>query len=347
MIRPRTLTGVERYSPLVKRLHLARAYFTRRPIWCAWQVTYRCNFKCDFCDYWRTRPSRDELTVAEFARGARNLAKSGSLLVSLAGGEPMMRRDIVDVVREVSRFHLTFLTTNGWLVTRENARAVYEAGLWGVSVSIDYADADRHDERRGVKGAFERAVRALRYFSEERIGRHQRINLQAVLLDDNLGDMAKLAALARKYDANFMIQPYCALKTGESAHACREPASEELLRVKSRFPNFLSNPVFLAQFDDALNGGVPGCMCGRAFFNIDQFGEVAKCVEDRVHPVGSIVTDDINTLLKRLRDKHRTNTCMACWYNCRGEIEAVYGLRGLLHSLPTYLYGLAGRNRPK
>ena len=211
MLIPRTLTGLRMYSPLVKRLHLGRAYFTRRPIWCAWQLTYRCNFRCTFCDYWKDDVPGRDLTVDEFARGARNLARAGSLLVSLAGGEPMVRHDIVDVVREVSRYHLTFLTTNGWLVTRENARTMFEAGLWGVSVSIDYADPDRHDEARGRTGAFERAVNALKYCSEERVGRHQRVNLQAVLMEDNLAEMEKLAALARRHGAYFMVQPYSVL----------------------------------------------------------------------------------------------------------------------------------------
>jgi len=337
----------EAYSPLVKRLHLARAYLRRRPIWCGWQVTCRCDFRCAFCDFWGRDGDGDELSVDAFARGARKLAGIGSLIINLAGGEPMRRRDIVEIVREVSRYHLTLITTNGWGVTHENARALFEAGLWVASVSIDYAGAARHDARRGVRGAFERAVNALKTLSDARVDPRQRVNVQTVLLEDNLDEIPKLAALARKHDANLMLQPYCVLKTGALQYVDRGTVSRRLLQIKTRFPNFRSSRVFLERFDEARTRGVPDCMAGRAFFNIDAFGRVAKCVEDRAHPVGSILTDDVDALMKGLRAANRANTCRDCWYACRGEIEAVYSLRGLLGVLPTYFCGLMGRNRPK
>jgi MoaA/NifB/PqqE/SkfB family radical SAM enzyme len=289
--------------------------------------------------------SESETTLEEFATGARNLAQTGALFINLAGGEPLLRRDLVEIVREVSRFHFTFITTNGWLVTRENAKALFEAGLWGASVSLDYADAEKHDARRGVKGAFERAVNALGILSEARIKGHQRVNLQAVLLDDNLDEMPRLAQLARERRANFMVQPYCTLKTGDRRFVSRRSVSKRLLALKRRYPNFLSNPLFIGAFDRSLSEGVPGCRCGVSFFNIDQFGRVAKCVEDRRHPVGSVRTDDAKVLLKRLRERYRSNTCTKCWYNCRGEVEVLYSLRGLVRTIPNYVAGLAGTRR--
>ena len=345
MIFSETLPENGFLSPLVKRLRLARTFFSGAPMWCSWQVTYRCMFRCEFCGYYRTPPGGYETTLDQFTHGSRNLAEVGSLMVNLAGGEPMLREDIVDVVREVSRYHLTFLTTNGWQVTPGNARALFEAGLWGASVSLDYVDAERHDARRGRKGAFERAVHALKCFNEARTQSHQRVNIQAVLFEDNLDQIGPLAELAAAHRANFMVQPYCVLKTGDRRFVARHDVSRTLLRLKAEHRNFLSNPLFLEKFDYALNGGVPGCRCGLSFFNIDQFGHVAKCVEDRGHPVGSIFNDNLDVLMARLRRRNRLNTCQRCWYNCRGEIESIYVLRGMLHSLPTYFYGLAGPRR--
>ena len=184
-------------------------------MWCTWQVTYRCNFRCGFCHYWKDPTGdRPEQSLDDFAAGSQRLAQMGSLLISLAGGEPLLREDLPDIVREVARFHFPFITTSGWHVTPELADELFEAGLWGASVSIDYADAGRHDKARGTKGAFDRAVAALEHFSNARKYDWQRVNLLAVLLHDNQDQVEDLIRLAAEHDAYFMIQPYSVRKTG-------------------------------------------------------------------------------------------------------------------------------------
>ena len=131
-----------------------------------------------------------------------------------------------------------------------------------------------------------------------------------------------------------MLQPYGILKTGDPSHRPKPPVAETLLGLRQKYGGFLSNPYFLSRFDAALDGGVAGCRAGQATFNIDQCGRVAKCVEDRRNPVGSVVETPMPELVARLRERWRANTCRACWYNCRGEVEALYSARGLVASLP-------------
>jgi MoaA/NifB/PqqE/SkfB family radical SAM enzyme len=325
-------------STAEKKARLVRAYVARRPVWCAWQVTYRCNFRCRICTYWRESHSPDEeLSVDQFRRGAENLARSGSLLVNLAGGEPLLRADLAEIVSRIARFHFPFLTTNGWHLRPERARELWQAGLWGASVSIDYPDAQRHDSQRGIRGAFDEAVRALEVFRDTRTAPHQRVNLMAVLTADNQTCIEDVVALASRLGVHFMVQPYGVLKTGEESHRPRPPVSARLLDLRRRYRGFLSNPYFLSRFDAALDGGVAGCRAGQATFNIDERGLVAKCVEDRANPVGSIVETPMPILVERLRRRWRANTCRDCWYNCRGEVEALYSPRGLLAALPIFL----------
>ena len=339
------MSAATRLTNLAKKARLVRAYLARYPVWCAWQVTYRCNFRCRICGYWKEPHSaREELSVRQFERGARNLARMGSLLVNLAGGEPMLRKDLAGIVAALARWHFPFLTTNGWRVSPDRARDLWTAGLWGVSVSLDYADAPRHDAQRGVRGAFREAVRAIEVFRDTRTAPHQRVNVMAVLTADNQDDLEGVVALARDLGVNFMVQPYGVLKTGEESHRPRPPVSAHLLDLHRRYRGFLSNPYFLSRFDAALDGGLPGCRAGRATFNIDQNGLVAKCVEDRNRPVGSIVETPMPVLVKRLRERWRANRCRACWYNCRGEVEALYPLTGALRALPILLVDAAARN---
>ena len=325
-------------SALQKKARLFRTWIARYPMWCAWQVTYRCNFRCAFCGYFNDeRGHQPEHGVEDFARASGKLSKLGTMLISLAGGEPLIRDDIVDIVREVARYHIPFITTNGWYLTPDLARQLYDAGLWGVSVSIDYADPDMHDRRRGMKHAFDRAVQALEYLKAARRHPWQRLNVMTVLLHDNLDHIEPLLELAGQYDAYLMVQPYGHLKTGSNRFSNRQQGvADHLLDLKDRYPNFLSNKTFLAGFDKALNGGIPGCRAGQAFFNIDSTGEVTICVEQAGQPVGNIYHDHEQDLIHRLRAQAKTNTCQACWYNCRGEVEMLYHPIGLIQSLPTY-----------
>ncbi len=323
-----------------KKWRLLRQWTARYPMWCAWQVTYRCNFRCGFCGYWcdplSTAP---EPTVEQIDRACGKLDKLGTTFISLAGGEPLIRDDIVEICHRVARFHISFVTTNGWYLTPELARQLFEAGLWGVSVSIDYADPAMHDKRRGVEGAFERAVRALDYLQAARIHRWQRVNVMTVLLHDNLDHIEPLLQLAARHGAYLMVQPYGVLKTGNPLFRCQqEGVSQRLLELKSRYGNFLSNKVFLRRIDEALNGGVSGCRAGTAFFNIDSLGQVTICVERRAQPVGNLYDDDEQDLIRRLRRDGKANHCQRCWYNCRGEVEMLYHPVGLMRSLPTLLF---------
>ena len=110
-----------------------------------------------------------------------------------------------------------------------------------------------------------------------------------------------------------------------------------VLELKRRHPKFLSNTTFLSRFDQFLDGGVPDCRAGEAFFNIDSTGDIAICVEERSRPVANLYRDSARRIVEALRRRASTNTCTDCWYNCRGEVESLYRPGGVIRSLPTLL----------
>ena len=227
------------------------------------------------------------------------------------------------------------------------AAGLMKAGVWGVSVSIDYAEAEKHDAARGVRGAWQQAWRAVDMLSAARVHKFQRVNVIAVLMGDNVDQMERLLEMSARRQAYFMVQPYSQLKTGSTAYAHNNgPVAPHLLELHRRFRNFLSNPSYLSRFDQYLAGGVPSCMAGVGFFNIDSTGDVAICVERKGQPVGNLYRHDIQTICRRLKAAAGDNTCTGCWYNCRGEVESLYKPLSLLASLPTLLFdrGAASRN---
>jgi MoaA/NifB/PqqE/SkfB family radical SAM enzyme len=330
-LRPRPL----RLSRFRRKWRLLVSYLRQRPLWLTWQVTNRCNFECSFCNYWNEPFDIDaQLTPAQFGEAAAKLSRIGTMMVSLAGGEPLLRRDLPEIIDAVSGYHFPFLTTNGWAINEELARTLWDAGLWGVSISIDYANPARHDEERGREGAFRHAVRAVEVFSKSRTRPHQRVNINAVLMKDNLDEMEGLIQVAREHDALFMVQPYGFLKTGSRDPMPEQSLSETLLDLSRRHRHFNSNPEFLRRFDQHITEGVEGCRAGRSFFNIDQWGNISKCVEYREESLGKVQELSAEAIWGALKAEYESNSCTACWYNCRGEIESLYTLRGLRSGLP-------------
>ena len=62
-----------------KKLKLVKSYIFKRPLFCSWQVTYRCNFKCNFCDYWRSKIDPSKEIVLFCAGGLRSALAAKSL----------------------------------------------------------------------------------------------------------------------------------------------------------------------------------------------------------------------------------------------------------------------------
>ncbi len=338
-------------SPARKKLRLVKAYLRGYPIWVCWQATYACNFHCRFCSYWQDEVNFSaaararESSIADFRLAAGKLARLGSLLISLAGGEPFLRTDLPEIVAVLAEQHFPLLTTNGSLVTEQNARALWDAGLWGISVSLDFSDAAAHDRQRGVHGAADRARRALQLLSRTRSRSYQRVNLLCVLHDGNLDQIEDLIRFAAVHDASFMVQPCASIKNGHPATP-HQDVSPRLLALKRRYRNFISHPYALTQFDRFFREqGIDGCLAGRAFFNIDNFLNVQKCVEFRAEPIGNLRQLEPEDMLRRLRQEHGRNQCKACWYNCRGEVEALYSPSGLLARLPALLSFAADKRR--
>jgi len=144
-------------------LRLALGLLNRSMIHCNLQVTYRCSFRCRICDFWKDQYDKShELSLADIRVIARKLRRLGTLIVSLAGGEPLARQDLAQIIRILNRAdHFPILITNGWNVDESRGRELLQAGLQEISVSVDYADPVRHDAQRGQSGAWDRAIRAL------------------------------------------------------------------------------------------------------------------------------------------------------------------------------------------
>ena len=127
-----------------------------------WIVTRQCNLKCPYCFAEAGEKDPDELTTDEAIRVLDDLADSGVLFVTFLGGEPLMRKDIYQLLEHASSLGMyTALLTNGLNVTEKTVARIKAAGVEMFGVSIDHDDPALHDAVRGVKGSQQRALAAL------------------------------------------------------------------------------------------------------------------------------------------------------------------------------------------
>jgi len=308
-------------------LRLGWGFLTGRFINCNLQITYRCNFKCQICDFWKEwHDPADELSLEDIQTIGRKLHELGTIIISLAGGEPLVREDIYDIITALNAAgHFPILITNGWYVDEAVARDILRAGLQEISVSVDYFDPARHDAQRGCPGAWDRAVRALELFHKHRPDRRNRVHMISVLMDDNLEDVEPLIRLCRELDVTYMITLYSWNRGTKARRLPDRSVTEYLLGLKRKYPEFVTLTTYIEHLDQAVTeGGVGNCKTGRLLMNIDNRGNVARCTERLDEPVGNLLTEDVQTIRRRLWHVADTQHCAQCWTSCRGFAESMF-----------------------
>lgn len=308
----------------------------KRPFQLLLQVTNRCNMTCDFCDFWPNGVAPGlELSVDDYARLADQLDRIGTMFISVEGGEPLVRKDIVDVLRVLSRRHVTCLYTNGWFVTEELARAIFDAGVTQVGVSIDYADRAAHDRRRGAQGAADRAWRAIGWLRDAAPSGGRQVHVMTVLMDDNRHELEPLLRESAAAGVGHWITlvSVSGYRRGTGGVLPKGPQSGDLLKLRRRYPHFRVFRDYLAGIDAFTRGAtdeLPVCRAGDQTFNIDHVGGVSPCIERIDWRAGNVREQPLETILERMHGDPRVAECQRCWTVCRGFAQAL-GDRGTAH----------------
>jgi MoaA/NifB/PqqE/SkfB family radical SAM enzyme len=323
--------AVKALSPVARKARLVRSYLAGRPVHCTWQLTPRCESFCHFCEH-RLESAADDLDTAGCLEVVEKLSAAGSLLVSFTGSDPFLREDLPEIVEAVARRHFPLLVTNGWLVSPAGARRVWEAGLEAATVTLEDADPARHDEVTGTPGSHARAVQALKSLAGERSRRTQRVNVRTRLRDGDVSRLPDLLELAQGLDAQVVVEAAYPLPVEGNG---TRGLSGRLREIRARHKNLRTGGVALDRMEQAMGEGVPGCVAGRAFFNVDHRGRLSKCLEHQggEDRVGALAGEGLRELLPRLRSAHERNDCRACWYASRAEIEGLYSMKGFFGGL--------------
>jgi len=303
------------------------------------QLLYSCNFKCRICDFWKKDYlNKPQLSVEDIKVIALKIKKLGPQVISIGGGEPLMHNDIIKIASILAENNFPVMICNGWFMTDKFAKELFKAGMYEVSISIDYATASKHDSQRGVNGAFDKAVKALKMLNENRVHPYQRVHLISVVMDDNLEDIPELIKLAKNIGVTYLVTLYSSNRGKKDNRISNLKISEYLLKLKKDNPEFVALRGYLSRFSEAAaNNGIDQCRGGINFFNIDSQGNVSFCIDHLENIAGNILKDDMEIIIKNLKNAALENKCAGCWTSCRGSIETLlYGSDKLANYFDMY-----------
>ena len=166
----------------------------RRPI-VVWNITRACNLKCVHCySDSDAVPAEDELSTKEAKGVLKDLADFRVPSVLFSGGEPLMRRDLFELLGGARELGLrTVISTNGTLLTADVAKRIKEHGVSYVGISLD-GMSSVNDKFRGLRGAFDKAVQGIRNCQNAQV----RVGLRLTLTKSNVGDLEGLFGFFEK-----------------------------------------------------------------------------------------------------------------------------------------------------
>lgn len=258
------------------------------PIILYWEITSKCNLNCMHC-YQGGGKNSSELTTTQAMEFASEIVKNKIFWVAISGGEPLMRTDIIKIISYLTKNNVcVMLSTNGMLVSEEMATRLKEAGIRSIQVSIDGATSDVHDRFRGVKGSYEKAVQAVKFFIKAGI---PDVTIASVATKITFREIPKIIDLAAKL--NISRYRVINLMSEGSAH---KNISNLMLSDKDRkeLVNMVNNkaaeykdririvqedrPVALSSLNKPKKGKIViGCAAGKTICKVDAEGNVTPC----------------------------------------------------------------------
>ena len=122
-------------------------------------VTNRCPFNCWHC--YNAGRSPEDIPLAALKRLAARIQDLGAVIVTLTGGEPLLRKDLAEICRGFDDRSCITVGTTGWQLTKKRARELRDSGVFAVGISLDSADRSEHNGMRGRKDAFDIALKGL------------------------------------------------------------------------------------------------------------------------------------------------------------------------------------------
>lgn len=309
-----------------------------KPLFVVLVTNNSCDFKCRYCygDY-GNRKGIPDFTTKELLKIIDELKKMGTRLLTIHGGESLLRKDIGEILNYTKHkgFYVSF-NSNGTLVPR---RIDELKCLDNLCISMD-GNEESNDKNRG-KGSFKKAISALEVAKQNKIP----IVVSATLTTDNINDMEFLADLGKRM--RFKIQYSILYNSGElgkdlsmNDREIRRVTNKILNLKKQGYPIYYADNVLISsiQWPESYDEVryftkkdsdytrylrlVP-CYHGRLKYQIDADGRVVTCWAHNDTDAPNVRQLGLKEALRQCKEK---NDCEYCCFLANNEHNSLMHL---------------------
>ncbi len=332
------------------RPQFGRIDLNERPLLVFWEVTRACALACKHCRaVAQPRPHPDELNHEEAIRLIDQLAELNPPMLVLTGGDPVMRPDILDLIRYAAGrgLHVALSPAATARLLNADFHALKEAGVQSMSLSLDGAHEATHDAFRGVPHTYERTLKAARMAKEA--GMHLQIN--TTITKSTLGEFDDFVELMKKMQPG-MWSVFLLVPTGRAAMG-EMPTAEQVEEIWRKLSVVSKEVPFgvktteghhyrrVAIQEARAHGGEPARRAvptrdGKGIMFISHTGDIQP---SGFLPItaGNVRTDDVATVYRthplflKLRDDNALQgKCGRCEYRtiCGGSRARAYAVYG-------------------
>ncbi|ADZ09301.1 Radical SAM domain protein [Methanobacterium lacus] len=313
------------------------------PFQVVWNITKSCNMNCAHCYENAGKKADDELNSEQIKQCLETLSRSGVTSIAFSGGEPTTKPNIRNHIKDVADLGIyPAMATNGYSLSNKKLCDKYvDSGLQFVQISLDGLNPETHDKFRGIDGAWERAVQAIKNFVEEDIF----VEVSTTVTQHNIDEIPSMINFVRELGAHWLML-YNFIPTGNGLNISEMDISpqkrfnmlktaynenfkgdmqvlstapqyasvaESLQNMKSSIiPTHFYNPEYENPQIMQLAEFVGGCGAGRFYMSLEPNGDMYPCVffpHDEFLRLGNILEDDFEEiwqnqpLLNDLRNK--------------------------------------------
>lgn len=312
------------------------------PYQMVWISTNACNARCIHCSSASAKRLPGEMTTAEVFEMLDQFSQLGILDLSISGGEPLTRTDMVEIVEYASSLRIkTGLGSNGSTLNATNLAQLRNAGLNRLQISLDGLEKS-HDHARKWTGLFQKANTAIRLAIEAGLRVHVCMTIHAI----NYLEIEDLAAhCAQLGVARFNCSRFIPTGRGDASLDLtvgewrrtigRIEAVRKAYQGKMEVSTHLAQQILLNDQLDCMSGFL-GCQAGIGQGCIGPKGEVTPCVMLPVE-VGNLRQNtlaqiwDQSPVIQDLHDRTRLQgKCAGCFFKekCGGCRAVAYAATG-------------------
>ncbi|MBR5630787.1 MAG: radical SAM protein [Bacteroidales bacterium] len=280
------------------------------PMFVNWNYTYKCNFDCNHC-YSRNRINLEELSFQQKITVAKNLIRNKVFSVNLGGGEPLLCDDCYEIIKLLRENNVRVnVSTNGWKISDECIIRLKDAGLSGISISLDSICPEKHDALRNKKGSFEEACFTMQRFARTGIF----VYVSTVITQDNFSELEAIIEHCGRLGVNGVDLKR--LKTmGKASDMKEKDLTADQLRLL-----YQQIPIWKKKHPLAINlvygarrilGLDAGCPCGKTALAIMCNGDISPCVYN-IRVIGNALVDDIHDVWVNSKELNYLRTHFEC-----------------------------------